>query len=73
MLVQLVTEYLEGALVDEDRLRFEAHLGRCPPCEVYLVQMRRTIDVCGHIRSHAISAEIRESLLTAFEGWKVGR
>jgi anti-sigma factor RsiW len=27
--VELVTDYLEGALPDAERLRFEAHLAEC--------------------------------------------
>ena len=31
-IVELVTDYLEGALSSTDRKRFEAHLGNCPHC-----------------------------------------
>jgi anti-sigma factor RsiW len=42
-LVELVTEYLEGALSDGERVRFEAHLARCAGCEAYLEQVQATI------------------------------
>jgi anti-sigma factor RsiW len=44
-LVELVTDYLEGALSPEDVARFEAHVAGCPGCAAYLEQMRTTIAV----------------------------
>jgi anti-sigma factor RsiW len=32
-LVELVTDYLEGALAPAERARFEAHVADCPGCE----------------------------------------
>jgi hypothetical protein len=34
--VELVTDYLEGALPDGERIRFEAHLAECHGCTGYL-------------------------------------
>ena len=42
-LVELVTDYLEGALSPEDRARFEVHLSECEGCRAYLEQMRMTV------------------------------
>lgn len=42
--VELVTDYLEGALPDSERARFEAHLAECDGCAGYLQDMRRTVD-----------------------------
>ncbi len=41
--VEMVTDYLEGALSPADHLRFEAHLANCPHCTEYLAQIRETI------------------------------
>jgi anti-sigma factor RsiW len=49
-LVEIVTEYLEEALSDRNRLRFEAHLADCPHCRLYLEQMRVTITALGRLR-----------------------
>jgi anti-sigma factor RsiW len=40
--VELLTDYLEGALDDVTTRRVEAHLDLCPPCQVYLDQLRET-------------------------------
>ena len=42
-LVELVTEYLDAALPDTDRARFEHHVGECPGCVEILEQFRAVI------------------------------
>jgi anti-sigma factor RsiW len=42
-LVELVTDYFDGALSPAERDRFDAHLKVCPGCEYYLEQMRVTM------------------------------
>ena len=44
-LVELVTDYLEGALSHEEAAQFEEHVDACPGCATYLEQMRSTIAV----------------------------
>jgi anti-sigma factor RsiW len=65
-LVELVTDYLEGRLAPDEAERFEAHLGVCPPCGVYLDQMRATLTALGRIPEESISTEARDELLHAF-------
>ena len=48
--VELVTDYLEGALSPAEHRRFEAHLAGCPHCTEYLAQMRETIRLAGRSR-----------------------
>lgn len=69
-LVELVTEYLEGALAEEDRARFEEHLGICDGCRTYLEQMRMTIERLGHLPDGALSPDAERELLEAFRGWR---
>jgi len=68
-LVEVVTDYLDGALADMDRLRFEAHLEECDACSDYLEQIRQTIEVVGRLAPESLSDEAREGLLAAFRGW----
>jgi anti-sigma factor RsiW len=49
-LVELLTEYLDGALSDEDRARLEAHLVVCDACHEYLEQFEATIAVLRNAR-----------------------
>jgi anti-sigma factor RsiW len=69
-LVELVTEYLEGAMAPEDRDRFEQHLALCDGCASYLEQMRTTIALAGSLSEDAIPAGAEERLLTIFRDWK---
>ena len=69
-LVELVTEYLEGALPAEERARFDAHLAECPGCDRYVEQMRTTIAVSGRVPAPELSPEVEERLVEAFRGWR---
>jgi predicted anti-sigma-YlaC factor YlaD len=68
-LVELVTNYLEGALSPADRMRFDEHLSGCPYCRIYLDQMRQTIRALGHLPDESISPQALESLLERFRNW----
>jgi anti-sigma factor RsiW len=68
--VELVTEYLEGTLSSPDRLRFDEHLGICPPCQTYLDQMRQTLRAVGSLPRESISDDARKALLRLFRDWK---
>jgi anti-sigma factor RsiW len=68
-LVEMVTDYLEGALGDERRTTFEAHLSTCDGCRVYVEQMRETRERLGHVpRDPAgdLPEVARQELLAAF-------
>jgi anti-sigma factor RsiW len=69
-LVELVTEYLEGTLPPAERERFEEHLGVCPPCKMYLDQLRQTVRACGGLPRETISDDARRALLDVFRDWK---
>ena len=68
-LVELVTDYFEGAMAPEERERFDAHVADCPGCEIYLEQMRATITLAG---ASADLAERPETtvLLEAFRDYR---
>ncbi len=70
--VELVTEYLEGALTPRARRRFERHIHGCPACTVYLDQVRRTADVLGHVHPEPPTGHVREALLQAFRDFSCG-
>ena len=72
-LVELVTDYLEGALTPADHERFEAHISGCDACTMYLDQMRQTIAALGHIPPESLSPEAEAELLEVFRGWREGR
>ena len=69
-LVELVTEYIEGTLPDDVRMRVENHLKGCEGCTNYIEQMRQTIQLTGQIREEHLSPEQRDVLLKLFRDWK---
>jgi anti-sigma factor RsiW len=69
-LVELVTDYFEGALPAEGRARFEAHIGGCDGCVAYVEQMRTTIELVGRLEPDDVTPEAQAALLGAFRNWK---
>ena len=70
--VELMTDYLEGALPDLDRARLEAHLRACPHCSEYLTQIRATIAAVGRIEPESLAPEARDELVSLYRQWKAG-
>ena len=71
--VELVTEYFDGALSEEDTRRFEQHIDDCFWCGRYLEQMRLTITTVGRIEEDDISPDAKDALLHAFRDWNSAR
>lgn len=68
-LVELVTDWLEGALDERHRRAFEEHLAACSGCTEYVEQLRATIELTGTLTPEDLSPEAEETLLQAFRGW----
>jgi anti-sigma factor RsiW len=71
-LVELVTDYLEGALPPADRLRFDVHVAVCSGCRAYLGEMRATIRLAGRLEPELVRDEARDALVASFRIWKRG-
>ncbi len=69
-LVELVTDYLEGALPPADLRRFELHIGKCDWCKLYIDQIRLTIKAAGKLTEDSIDPRAKEELLAVFRNWK---
>jgi anti-sigma factor RsiW len=67
--VELVTEYLDDALADDDRARIERHLRGCDGCTRVLAQWREVIRITGHIDDAHVDRlddGVRGELMAAF-------
>ena len=71
-LVELVTDYLDGALSSRDRARFEAHIAACENCREYVAQFEQTIALSGALREDDIEPAARDALLAQFSEWRNG-
>ena len=68
-LVELVTDYLDGALGPETHARVEAHLQGCPYCVDYVEQIRMT---ARSVAAATYALELRpdrDALLAAFRNF----
>ena len=63
--VELITDYLEGALPDADRRRLEAHLTSCDGCTEYLEQMRAVAGSLGGLREEQLPRATRDALIAS--------
>ncbi len=64
--VELVSDYLDGALSRRDRRRLERHLAKCDACSAYLEQIRTTIEVTGKIEPDDLDPEVLDGLVDLF-------
>jgi anti-sigma factor RsiW len=68
--VELVTDYLEGALRSPARRRFEKHLASCPHCTEYLAQIRETIRLAGRVTPEDLTPQMRDDLTDLYHRWR---
>jgi anti-sigma factor RsiW len=64
--IEMVTDYLDGALPGGARRALEAHLRACPNCAEYLAQVRTTIELTGHVDSAELSSDMRNTLIALY-------
>lgn len=69
-IVQLASEYLEGAMTPEEMTRFELHLNLCDGCSSFLEQVRTTAALAKSLPVEQIPETMQAKLLTAFRDWQ---
>jgi anti-sigma factor RsiW len=67
-LVELLTDYLEGALPPAEVAAVDAHLAQCPACRRYLDQLRATITALGSVPVQTLSPGAWDVLLEQWNG-----
>ena len=72
-LVELVTEYLDGALSPDETRRMEEHLELCGPCSAYVEQMRTTVRLAAAATAELDLRPDRTELLRAFTEFRRDR
>ena len=68
--VELVTDYLEQALLPETQEHFAHHIEQCPGCKVYLEQVQQTIVMLRKLSEQQTFPETKQELLEIFRDWK---
>ena len=64
--VELVSDYLDGALPEPDAQRVADHLAGCPGCTGYFEQVRATSEGLSRVTADDLPPELRARLLEAF-------
>jgi anti-sigma factor RsiW len=70
--VELITDYLEGALTARETERLEAHLRACDGCDEYLRQVQATIRILGNVKPEDLEPETRQGLLELYRQFRDG-
>jgi anti-sigma factor RsiW len=65
-LVELVTDYLEGALDPGTHARFETHLAECEACREYLEQIRFVVAASGRLAVDELAPETQAAMVRLF-------
>ena len=68
--VELATDYADGAMTPPQMTQFEMHLNFCDGCFTFVEQIRTTAAVAGRLSEEEIPAETRTKLIAAFRDWK---
>lgn len=68
--VELVTDYLEDALLPEKQAQFEEHIADCDGCTNYIEQVRLTIGMLRSLAQEPVFPETKAELLQVFRQWK---
>jgi predicted anti-sigma-YlaC factor YlaD len=68
--VELASEYLEGAMTSEQMATFEVHLNFCDGCFRFLDQVRATASLARALPEEEIPDEVRAELLQVFNDWR---
>jgi anti-sigma factor RsiW len=68
--VELVSAYLDGELDPSTRLRVEEHLALCPPCQVYVEQVRETVLALGRLPADDLPEHAVAELEAAFAAFR---
>jgi anti-sigma factor RsiW len=72
--VEVITDYVEGALPEDLVELIEEHLVMCDWCKTYLDQLDAIIAALPAIASpEPVPATTRGALLTMFQTWKAAR
>ncbi|MGI8624089.1 MAG: anti-sigma factor family protein [Solirubrobacteraceae bacterium] len=64
--VELVTDYLEGALPRRDRRRMDKHLRACDGCSAYIEQVHLTVRSLGELPPEPVDPDVHTHLMAAF-------
>jgi anti-sigma factor RsiW len=60
--IDVLADYLDGALTPDVLSRLEAHLRACAPCRAYLATYKRTAELAAKVNHVEMPPEVRRRL-----------
>jgi hypothetical protein len=76
LVVEVITDYFDGAMEPSEALRLELHLSICEGCASVLEQFRVILRITGELGAHnvdALAPAQRQQLMSAFREWATTR
>lgn len=70
--VELLMEYLEGALAPDDRAAIEAHVAGCERCKAFIASYQDTPRIVRDATAVEMPDDLQESLLAALRARRTG-
>jgi anti-sigma factor RsiW len=68
--VELMSDYLDGALSSRDQRRLARHLAACDACDAYLEQLRAVIAASGRAEPDDLDPEVLEGLVVLYRQFR---
>lgn len=69
-LVELATDYLEGAMAPDQVAAVESHMADCAGCTMVMSQFRETIRLTGEVPEEQVTAAQQEALRRVFRDFQ---
>jgi len=70
---QVLSDYFDGLLPEEEARLVEEHLRMCPPCLVYLEQFRIVHSECGKVEPEDLPADFDDVMQGVMAAWRKDR
>jgi anti-sigma factor RsiW len=67
---ELLIDYVDGTLPDEQLLILRQHICACPPCMFYMENYQTTIEVTHHLPDEPLPPEFEVRLRAVLEQWE---
>ena len=61
--VDLLADYVDGALPPDQARQLEWHLQGCPPCVAFVKTYKGTVDAARNLRQTTLPTELRDRLI----------
>jgi anti-sigma factor RsiW len=70
---ELLIDFVDGALPEQEMLILQRHICACPPCMFYLETYQTTIQVTHALPDEPLPPEFEARLRTVMEEWEARR